>query len=95
MTIVHVSANLCVQVAAGKAVLCRSCDTLLQPPSNSLTPLTITSPSIITAGRKADIWSLGCTVLEMLTAKHPWPDMDNQFSAMMAINNTRTYVVWL
>jgi serine/threonine protein kinase len=38
-------------------------------------------------GRKADIWSLGCTVLEMLSGKHPWPDIDNQFAVMLAIHN--------
>ena len=24
---------------------------------------------------KADIWSFGCLVIEMMTAKHPWPSM--------------------
>lgn len=42
------------------------------------------------AGRKADIWSLGCTVLEMLSGKHPWPDHDNQWAVMLAITQTET-----
>ncbi|GFR49422.1 hypothetical protein Agub_g11479, partial [Astrephomene gubernaculifera] len=36
-------------------------------------------------GRRADIWSLGCTVIEMLTGAHPWPHLDNQWTAMFTI----------
>ena len=36
-------------------------------------------------GRKADIWSVACVVLEMLTAKPPWPEVDNQINLMMKI----------
>ena len=30
------------------------------------------------AGRRSDIWSLGCTVIEMCSARHPWPNLDGQ-----------------
>jgi mitogen-activated protein kinase kinase kinase len=36
-------------------------------------------------GRKADIWSVGATVLEMATAKHPWPEFENNFSALFHV----------
>ena len=37
------------------------------------------------AGRFSDIWSLGCTILEMATGKLPYYQYDNQLTAMFQI----------
>ena len=38
-------------------------------------------------GVSADIWSFGCTILEMATAKTPWSEFnfDNPFAAIVTI----------
>ncbi|KAL4094153.1 hypothetical protein PRIC1_009816 [Phytophthora ramorum] len=36
-------------------------------------------------GYKADIWSIGATVIEMATAKHPWPHCHNGLAVMYTI----------
>ena len=33
---------------------------------------------------KADIWSLGCLIIEMLTGQHPFPEFD-QMQAMFRV----------
>ncbi|WFD04234.1 mitogen-activated protein kinase kinase kinase [Malassezia obtusa] len=37
---------------------------------------------------KADIWSVGCLIVEMLTALHPWPKLD-QMQALFQIGMSR------
>lgn len=39
-------------------------------------------------GRYADIWSIGCTVLEMATAKSPWHNKPNPISVIMHVAST-------
>lgn len=41
-------------------------------------------------GRKADIWSVGCVALEMLTAKRPWDTDNNHVCFMMKIVSDET-----
>eukprot|EP00397_Hematodinium_sp_SG-2012_P012515 GEMP01012687.1.p1 GENE.GEMP01012687.1~~GEMP01012687.1.p1 ORF type:complete len:763 (+),score=151.37 GEMP01012687.1:51-2339(+) len=36
-------------------------------------------------GRKADLWSLGCLLIEMSSARHPWESFDNNVVAMVRI----------
>ena len=36
---------------------------------------------------EADVWSVGCTVIEMLTAQMPWSDYPNPMAAMYHIAN--------
>lgn len=40
-------------------------------------------------GRKADIWSCGCTVVEMLTGSHPWTNFTNQMALMYHVATTK------
>ena len=36
-------------------------------------------------GRQADIWSVGCTVIEMATGRPPWSEYKTQVSVMVSI----------
>ncbi|KAK9804778.1 hypothetical protein WJX72_004880 [[Myrmecia] bisecta] len=40
-------------------------------------------------GRQADIWSVGCTVIEMATGKPPWSQFSSQVSALFHIASSK------
>ncbi|CBZ24994.1 putative protein kinase [Leishmania mexicana MHOM/GT/2001/U1103] len=50
----------------------------------------VLQPSSATVGTAADIWSVACCVIEMLTGKPPLSDLPNQFTVMMAIGGSAT-----
>lgn len=41
-----------------------------------------------TSGRKSDVWSLGCTVVEMCTGKRPWHTFNNHLALLYHIGTT-------
>eukprot|EP01062_Namystynia_karyoxenos_P019683 TRINITY_DN17407_c0_g1_i1.p2 TRINITY_DN17407_c0_g1~~TRINITY_DN17407_c0_g1_i1.p2 ORF type:complete len:628 (+),score=209.33 TRINITY_DN17407_c0_g1_i1:92-1975(+) len=68
--------------------LCRAADARIAG-----TPLWM-APELIRSHQKgvpSDIWSLGCTVLEMATAKRPWSEKrwENSMTAMLHIATTK------
>jgi serine/threonine protein kinase len=40
-------------------------------------------------GKPADVWALGCTIIEMLTARHPWAQFELPESAMYHVGSLK------
>lgn len=37
-------------------------------------------------GRAADIWSVGCCVIEMASGRRPWAEFDSNYQIMFKVN---------
>ena len=44
--------------------------------------------------RKADIWSVGCLIVEMLTGEHPWAQL-NQMQAIFKVLVSATFTLFI
>ena len=52
-----------------------------------MAPEVIKGTQMTTGWMKADVWSIGCTVVEMLTGKLPYAEYENPMTAMYHIAN--------
>ncbi|XP_041352279.1 mitogen-activated protein kinase kinase kinase 4-like [Gigantopelta aegis] len=65
--------------------------TMLGEINNLAGTMAYMAPEVITQndkdghGRAADIWSLGCVVVEMVTGKRPWHDAENNYQIMFKV----------
>eukprot|EP01035_Chromulina_nebulosa_P018706 gene18706-24465_t len=57
---------------------------------NWMAPEVIRGTQMTSGWMKADVWSVGCTIVEMLTAKLPFSEYDNPMTAMYHIANGKS-----